>query len=77
METMEWKKIPKDKAGFFDEDSNLYELLPIVITEHISGLYPILHYVDEDNWHDTLADLSRSRFKYYAQCEVLPEINDD
>lgn len=70
---MEWKKIPKDKDGFFDEESDLYDNLPIIVTEHHKDLYPTLHYIDKDNWHDTLSDLSRCRFKYYCKCN---EIND-
>ena len=51
---MEWKKIPKDKNGFFDEESDLYDNLPIIVTEHHEGMYPTLHYIDNDNWHETL-----------------------
>lgn len=42
----EWKPIPKDKDGFFDEESNLYNELPIIVAE-IEEDYPSLFYVDE------------------------------
>lgn len=68
---MKWKTIPKDKDGFFDEDSALYEQLPIIIAETYGDGSLYLHYVDEDNWDDTVADLSRQRFKYYINVEPI------
>ena len=65
-----WNKIPKDKDGFFDEESDLYDRLPIIITEELDD-YVVLHYIDEDNWFDTLSDLSRQRFAYYIEVEPI------
>lgn len=67
---LSWNKIPKDKDGFFDEESNLYEQLPILITERKDECF-YTHYIDEENWHDTVADLSRQRFEYYIRVEAL------
>ena len=69
----EWNTIPKDKYGFFDEDSDLYEQLPIIIVEMFEDNSTNFYYIDEENWHDTLADLSRQRFKYYIKVEELME----
>ena len=63
-----WRKIPKDKHGFFDEESDLYDKLTIIITEKLDE-YVTLHYIDEENWHDTLPDLNRQRFAYYIEVE--------
>lgn len=67
-----WKKIKKDKDGFFDEESGLYEELPIIVAEVAEYEQPIMHYVDEEAWFDIVADLSRARYKYYMKCEPCP-----
>lgn len=67
---VKWNNIPKDKDGFFNECSDLYDRLPIIVAE-VTNEDVCLHYIDAENWHDTLADLSRSRFKYYIQVEPL------
>ena len=66
-----WQPIPKDKDGFFDDDSNLYEQLPIVVAYIEEGLYPMLEYIDKDNWLDACSDLSKERYKYYTQVETI------
>ena len=66
-----WKGIPKDKYGFFDEESDLYERLPIVLAEQYDDGTLYLHYVDIGNWHDTLSDLSIQRFRYYIEVECI------
>lgn len=63
-----WKEIPKDKDGFFDENSDLYDRLPIIITEEFGDC---LYYIDEENWHETLADLSRQSFVHYIEVREL------
>ena len=67
------KEIPKDKHGFFDEDSDLYEQLPIYVLEMYEGLVYAVHYVDEENWIDSVADFSRPRFKYYMKATPIKE----
>jgi hypothetical protein len=71
-ERVTWKEIPKDKDGFFDEESDLYERLPIVLAEQYDDGTLFLHYIDTDNWHETLSDLSRQRFRYYIEVECYP-----
>lgn len=66
-----WQPIPKDKYGFFDETSDLYEQLPIVVASIEEGLYPMLEYIDKDNWLDACSDLSKERYKYYIQVEPI------
>lgn len=68
---MRWEKIPKDRYGFFGEDSGLYDQLPIIVAEVYDDGAQFVHYVDKDNWGDTVSDLSRSRFKYYIRVEPL------
>lgn len=68
---MEWKKIPKDKDGFFIEDDTMYELLPIIVCKEYDGIY-FFEYVDEDNWHDSVSDFSKASYKYYMPCEPIP-----
>jgi hypothetical protein len=67
----DWKLIPKDKDGFFDDDSNLYEQLPIVVASIEEGLYPMLEYIDKDNWAESYSDLNKERYKYYTQVEPI------
>lgn len=69
-----WKVIPKDRYGFFDEESDLYKRLPIILAEIYDDGIMFTHYVDTDNWHDTIADLSRERFKYYIEVEQIKEV---
>ena len=66
-----WKQIPKDKDGFFDDDSDLYEQLPIVVAYIEEGLYPMLEYIDKNNWLDSYSDLNKERYKYYIQVEPI------
>jgi hypothetical protein len=72
-ERVTWKEIPKDKHGFFDEESDLYERLPIVLAEQYDDGTLFLHYIDTDNWHETLSDLSRQRFRYYIEVECIDD----
>lgn len=65
-----WKEIPKDKDGFFDENSDLYDRLPIIITEEFKDFIN-LYYIDKENWHETIADLSRQRFVRYIEVREL------
>ncbi len=65
-----WKEIPKDKDGFFDDNSDLYDRLPIIITEEFKDFIN-LYYIDKENWHETLADLSRQRFVHYIEVREL------
>ena len=67
-----WKQIPKDKDGFFDDESDLYEKLPIIISEEYDGDI-ITHYIDEENWYDTISDLSKERYKYYIEVMAHPK----
>ena len=69
--TAKWIPIPKDKDGFFDDDSNLYEQLPIVVASIEEGLYPMLEYIDKDNWAESYSDLNKERYKYYTQVEPI------
>ena len=67
----EWKLIPKDKHGFFDDDSNLYEQLPIVVASIEEGLYPMLEYIDQENWAESCSDLNKESYKYYTCVEPI------
>lgn len=70
--TMEWKRIPKDKFGFFEDNGTMCAELPIIVAEEYDeDMYPILHYVDEENWWDSLSDFSRSSYKYYLPIPKL------
>lgn len=69
--TAKWLPIPKDKDGFFDNDSDLYEQLPIVVAAIVEGLYPMLEYIDKDNWAESYSDLNKERYKYYIQVEPI------
>lgn len=69
-ERVTWKEIPKDKDGFFDENSDLYDRLPIIITEEFKDFIN-LYYIDKENWHETIADLSRQRFVHYIEVREL------
>lgn len=69
--TAKWLPIPKDKYGFFDDESDLYEQLPIVVASIEEGLYPMLEYIDKDNWSEAYSDLSKERYKYYIQVEPI------
>ena len=64
-----WQPIPKDKDGFFDDDSNLYEQLPIVVASIEEDLYPMLEYIDQDNWSEAYSDLNKESYKYYTRVE--------
>lgn len=66
-----WQQIPKDKDGFFDDESDLYEQLPIVAASIEDGLYPMLEYIDKDNWSEAYSDLNKERYKYYTQVEPI------
>ena len=66
-----WQLIPKDKDGFFDDDSDLYEQLPIVVASIEEDLYPILEYIDQDNWEEAYSDLNKERYKYYIRVETI------
>ena len=66
----QWTPIPKDKDGFFNENCDMYEKLPIIVVEMFDSI-PYFHYVDKDNWMDSVADLSRQRYKYYLPCGKL------
>lgn len=66
-----WQPIPKDKDGFFDNDSNLYDQLPIVVASIVEGLYPMLEYIDQENWAESYSDLNKERYKYYIQVEPI------
>jgi len=73
---MEWKKIPKDVNGLYnEEESTMYEELPIIVVEENCGTYPFLHYVDKESWYDFIKEFSRPYFSYYAKCNELPCIN--
>ena len=65
-----WKEIPKDKDGFFDDNSDLYDRLPIIITEEFKDFIN-LYYIDKENWHETVADFSRQRFVHYIEVREL------
>lgn len=67
----DWKLIPKDKDGFFDDDIDLYDQLPIVVASIVEGLYPMLEYIDEENWAESYSDLNKERCKYYIQVEPI------
>lgn len=70
---MEWKKIPKDVNGLYnEEESTMYEELPIIVVEENWGSYPFLHYVDKDSWYDFIKEFSRPYCNYYAKCNELP-----
>lgn len=70
--TAKWQPIPKDKDGFFDEESDLYEQLPIIVrNDYDEGMYPILEYIDRENWFDTISDLNKESYKYYIQVEPI------
>ena len=69
-----WQLIPKDKDGFFDDDSDLYEQLPIVVASIEEGLYPILEYIDQENWAESYSDLNKERYKYYTQVEPIERL---
>lgn len=66
-----WKDIPKDSYGFFDEESDLYKRLPIIVSEIYDDGFMSLYYVDEENWTDIISDLSKERFKYYIEVEKV------
>ena len=71
----EWKPIPKDKSGFFDETSDLYDELPIIIMYVYGDVHDedtIMYYIDEGNWHDTLSDFSNPHCKLYMPCGKIP-----
>lgn len=68
-----WQPIPKDKYGFFDETSDLYEQLPIVVASIEEGLYPILEYIDHDNWAESCSDLNKESYKYYTCVEQIEQ----
>lgn len=74
---MEWKKIPKDVNGLYnEEESTMYEELPIIVVkENCGAAYPFLHYVVEDSWYDFIKEFSRPYCNYYAKCNELPCIN--
>lgn len=67
-----WKEIPKDEYGFFDDDSDLYEKLPIIVAEIDDGII-FCHYVNQDNWHDIVSDFSKESFKFYTEVEHINE----
>lgn len=69
-----WQPIPKDKDGFLDNDSNLYEQLPIVVASIVEGLYPMLEYINQENWAESYSDLNKERCKYYIQVEPIEPI---
>lgn len=66
-----WQLIPKDKDGFFDDESDLYDQLPIVIASIEEDMYPVLEYIDQDNWGDSYSDLNKERYKYYIRVEPM------
>lgn len=67
-----WQEIPKDKHGFYDDlKKNLYDELPIIVCCNHDGMYPILEYIDKDNWADSVSDLSKPKYHYYMKVQPL------
>lgn len=67
-----WQEIPKDKHGFYDDlKKNLYGELPIIVCCNQDGMYPILEYIDKDNWADAVSDLSKPNYHYYMKVQPL------
>lgn len=67
-----WQEIPKDNHGFYDDlKKNLYAELPIIVCCNQDGMYPILEYIDKDNWADAVSDLSKPNYHYYMKVQPL------
>lgn len=56
--------ILKDNSGLFKLDEKMYDSLPILVIYYYDHL-PIIEYVDEDNWADSIADFSKPECKHY------------
>jgi len=72
MERTKWLYIKKDENGFVFDNiiEDMFQSLPILLVH--SGRYPLIEYVDEDNWADVLHDLDKADCKRYLPCEALP-----
>ena len=66
--------IPKDKYGFFDEDSDLYQQLPILLFDG-NEIDPCV--IDEVNYCDTLSCLNKSRYKHYIKLSEIKLVKED
>lgn len=60
--------IPKDKDGFFDENSDLYEQLPILVFDNDKGSVELAYY---GNWGDWLSDFNKSMYKHYIKLNEI------
>lgn len=60
----------KGQGWIFDENSDLYDRLSIIITEEFKDFINT-YYIDKENWHETVADLSRQRFVHYIEVREL------
>ena len=71
-----WKAIPKDKYGLFEDDGTMYADLPIIVYEEDKANESFyIHYVDEENWQESVADFNRERFRYYLPCPPVPIVS--
>lgn len=65
---VEVHEIPKDKDGFFDENSDLYNQLPILVFCE-DKIEPYI--CDWENWGDCLSDFNKERYKYYIKLNEI------
>lgn len=72
---MNYNRIERDNDGFATDEclDTIGEHLPVLIYEHLTD-YPIINYVDEDNWMDWRGDIERSvNYMYWTETECVPQ----
>lgn len=69
-----WKKIIKGKFGFADNNCRIemYSSLPILVAFiYDDESYPIIEYIDEDNWADASSDFDKEACQYWATTKPI------
>lgn len=70
---VEIHKIPKDKHGFFDEDSDFYQQLPVLLFDG-NEIDPCV--IDEINYCDALNCLTQNRYQYYIKLSEIKLVKE-
>lgn len=67
--------IERDRDGFLaiGFDDIMYASLPIIVMRCISEEWEDydFEYIDENNWHESRADLEKAEYKYYFKCPYV------
>lgn len=76
----EWNEIKVDKHGFITDEcrDEMYSHLPILIAfVYDDESYPIIDYVDAENWSDSVSDFSKEACRYWATTQAIEMPKED